>query len=245
MGKYMVTYVNDSLNPKDRKRYYEIAFKSKQGNEKFSLYPDIIENNKGNEGVTPNPSAKHYWNRDIFTYLTFLGDPEKIKSADTSTFRNTNVHIGDTIFYSKGLMIVDNVTVNPTNKKYAFSQNDTAIGLNLTVISKDGNRFSAQPLLQVKNGVVEAVPDTVMAQSLILRFNQVKDQSKGILELGVRESSSVLDFVTLKAYEFPFINVLWMGILVMVTGIIMSIVQRVKQNNIIKKTTLQKLKKVY
>ncbi len=48
-------------------------------------------------------------------------------------------------------------------------------------------------------------------------------------EMGVKESSSVLDFVTLKAYEFPFINVLWLGILVMVAGILMSMVQRIKQ----------------
>ncbi|GEO10062.1 cytochrome c biogenesis protein CcsA [Segetibacter aerophilus] len=229
MGKYMVTYVKDTLNPKDRKRYYEINFQSKKGDEKFNLYPDIIENNKGAEGVTPNPSAKHYWNRDIFTYLTFLGDPEKIKAADTSTFRNTNVRIGDTLFYSKGVMIVNNVTVNPSNTKYQFSQNDTAIALNITVISKEGNRFEAQPLLQVKNGSIYSIPDTVMAQSLILQFAQVKDQTQGLLQIGVKESSSVLNFVTLKAYEFPFINILWMGVLVMVVGIIMSIVQRVKQ----------------
>ncbi len=125
-------------------------------------------------------------------------------------------------------MIINNVTVNPSNTKYQFSQNDTAIALNMTVISKEGNRFTAQPLLNVKNGGVYSVPDTVMAQSLILQFAQVKDQSKGLLEVGIRESSSVLDFVTLKAYEFPFINVLWFGVLVMVVGIVMSIVQRVK-----------------
>jgi cytochrome c-type biogenesis protein CcmF len=229
MGKYMVTYKSDSLNPRDRKRYYEISFKSKTGNEQFNLYPDIIENNKGAEGVTPNPSAKHYWNRDIFTYLTFLGDPEKIKAQDTSTFRNRAVHIGDTIFYSKGIMVIENVTVNPANEKYAFTPADTAIGLDISVISKEGNRFKAQPLLQVKDGNIYMVPDTVMAQSLILQFSQVKDQAQGLIELGVRESSSVLDFVTLKAYEFPFINILWLGVLVMVAGIVMSIVQRVKQ----------------
>jgi cytochrome c-type biogenesis protein CcmF len=229
MGKYMVTYVKDSLNEKDRKRYYEINFKSKAGNEAFNLYPDIIENNKGNEGVTANPSAKHYWNRDIFTYLTFLGDPEKIKASDTSTFQNKSVRIGDTVYYSKGLMIINNVAVNPTTAKHQFSATDTAIGLDMTVISKEGNRFSAMPLLHVKNGNIYSVPDTVMAQSLVLAFNQVKDQSKGLLEIGVKESSAVLDFVTLKAYEFPFINVLWLGVLVMVVGIVMSIVQRVKQ----------------
>lgn len=229
MGKYMVTYIKDTLNPRDHKRYYEISFKSKKDNEQFNVYPDIIENNKGAEGVTPNPSAKHYWDRDIFTYLTFLGDPEKIKTADTSTFRNTTVHVGDTLFYSKGLMIVNNVTVNPKNEKYSFAQTDTALALDITVVSKEGSRFTAQPLLHVKDCGIYSVPDTVMAQSLILQFVQVKDQAKGLLEIGVRESTSVLDFVTLKAYEFPFINVLWLGVVVMVVGIVMSIVQRVKQ----------------
>lgn len=229
MGKYMVTYVKDTVNPRDRKRYYEINFQSKKGDEKFNVYPDIIENNKGNEGVTPNPSAKHYWNRDIFTYLTFLGDPEKIKAADTSTFKNTTVRLGDTLFYSKGIIVVNNVTVNPSNAKYQFSQNDTAIALNMTIISKEGNRYEAQPLLRVKDGGIYSLPDTVMAQSLILQFAQVKDQTKGLLQIGVKESSAVLDFVTLKAYEFPFINILWIGVLVMVAGIVMSIVQRIKQ----------------
>lgn len=229
MGKYMVTYVKDTLNNKDRKRYYEINFKSKAGDEHFNLYPDIIENNKGAEGVTPNPSAKHYWNRDIFTYLTFLGDPEKIKASDTSTFRNKTVHIGDTVYYSKGVVIVNNVAVNPATEKHQFASTDTAIGLDMTVISKEGNRFSAMPLLHVKNGSIYSIPDTVMAQSLVLMFNQVKDQSKGLLEIGVKESTAVLDFVTLKAYEFPYINILWLGVLVMVAGIVMSIVQRVKQ----------------
>jgi cytochrome c-type biogenesis protein CcmF len=31
MGKYMVTYVKDTVNPKDRKRYFEIDFKGKEG----------------------------------------------------------------------------------------------------------------------------------------------------------------------------------------------------------------------
>ena len=229
MGKFMVTFVKDTLNPDDQKRYYKINFKAKTGEETFNLYPDVIENNKGNEGVTPNPSARHYWNKDIFTYLTFLGDPAKIKAADTTTFRNKNVKIGDTLFYSKGLMIVNKVSVNPVTDKYKFSPTDTAIGMDITVISKEGNRFSAQPIIHVKNGVAFSIPDTVMAQNLVVQFKSVKDQSKGLLEIGVKESGAILDFVTLKAYEFPFINILWIGILVTVAGIVMTIVQRVKQ----------------
>lgn len=229
MIKYMVTYVKDTINLRDHKRYYQINFKKKTGDEEFNVYPDHIQNNKGNEGNTVNPDSKHFWNKDIFTYLTYILDPEKISTADTSSFQNKTVHIGDTVFYSKGLIIVNNVAVNPTTGKHQFAATDTAIGLNMTIISKEGSRFSAMPLLHVQDGNIYAVPDTVMAQSLILQFNQVKDQSKGLLEIGVRESTAVLDFVTLKAYEFPFINILWLGVLVMVAGTVMSIIQRVKQ----------------
>ena len=140
-----------------------------------------------------------------------------------------NVKLGDTIFYSKGLMIINNVTVNPVNEKYQFAPTDTTIGLNITVISKEGNRYLAQPVIHVKDGSAYSIPDTVMAQSLVLQFNSIKDQQSGLMQLGVKETSAVLDFVTLKAYEFPFINVLWIGILVMVAGIVMSIAQRVRQ----------------
>ena len=230
MGKYMVTYKGDTLNKNDRKRYYEINFVKKSDKETFSLYPDIIENNKGSEGVTPNPDAKHYWNKDIFTYLTFLGDPTKIKANDTSTFKNNEVKIGDTLFYSNGIMVLNKVVVNPQNERYNFAATDTAIALDISVIAKDGNRYTSQPLIKVVNGAVVKVPDTVMAQSLVIQFNQVKDQQKGLLEMGIKETSGVLDFVTLKAYEFPFINVLWLGIMVMVVGFFMSIYQRLKTN---------------
>ena len=230
MGKYMVTYKGDSLNHKDRKRYYDINFVKKSNKETFSLYPDIIENNKGSEGVTPNPDAKHYWNRDIFTYLTFLGDPSKIKGNDTTTFRNSEVKIGDTLFYSNGIIVLNKVVINPQNDRYNFAASDTALALDLSVISKDGNRYLSQPLIKVVDGAVVKVPDTIMAQSLVIQFNQVKNQQKGLLELGVKETSGVLDFVTLKAYEFPFINVLWLGVMVMVVGMVMSIYQRLKIN---------------
>ena len=65
-----------------------------------------------------------------------------------------------------------------------------------------------------------------MAQSLVLQFNKVLDQDKGILQIGVKESGSITDLITLKVYEFPMINVLWLGVIVMVIGFLMSIIQR-------------------
>ena len=229
MGKYMVTYVKDSVNPIDRKRYYQIHFKKKNSSEEFNLYPDIIENNKGGEGVTPNPDKKHYWNKDIFIYLTFLADPKASAAKDTTAYRVVNLKVGDTAMYSKGYFVINQIGLNQSTDKYQFTPTDTAIVMNVTVHANDGRQYKATPSLLIRNGGAIQLNDTIMSQSLILQFNKLKDAQKGVFEMGVKETNSVLNFITLKAYEFPYINILWLGIIIMVIGLIMSIRYRINK----------------
>jgi cytochrome c-type biogenesis protein CcmF len=60
------------------------------------------------------------------------------------------------------------------------------------------------------------------------------DQEKGILQMGVKESGAITDLITLKVYEFPMINLLWLGVILTVIGFVMSIIQRYKalKNNL-------------
>ncbi len=225
MGRYMVTYSMDTINPRDRKRYFEIDFKSKKGNDNFKLYPDVIKNNKGMEGFAANPAAKHYWHKDIFVYITSF---QENKNADTVSFKNRELKVKDTIFYSNGLMILNSASINPAERRDQYSPDETAVFLDFTVISKEGKRYGANPGIVLKGQELRAITDTVLSQSLILKFNKVVDQKTGKLEIGVKEIGNITDLLTLKVYEFPMINMLWLGILVMVVGFVLSIIQRVK-----------------
>ena len=227
MGRYMVTYVKDTLNERDRKRYYEIKFKAKEGDDAFNLYPDVIKNNKGMEGFAANPAAKHYWHKDIFAYITSF---QENSTEDTTSFTNREISVGDTLFYSNGLLILNKVSVNPTEQAGLYQQGETALFLDIAVLSKDGRRYTATPGIAVTGNEFRPIPDTVTAQSLILKFNKVKDEKKGLLEIGIKESGAITDLITLKVYEFPMINVLWLGIVVMVTGFVMAILQRNRQS---------------
>ena len=55
--------------------------------------------------------------------------------------------------------------------------------------------------------------------------------------LGFKESNSVMQYVTLKAYKFPFINLLWLGTIMMVIGFLMAMWRRIETNQV-------KLKKI-
>jgi len=79
----------------------------------------------------------------------------------------------------------------------------------------------------LKNSMPQYLNDTVFSQDLAFRFNRVAADRK--IELGVKESSNIVPFIALKVVEFPQINVLWMGTIIMIIGFIMSMVWRMKQ----------------
>ena len=85
------------------------------------------------------------------------------------------------------------------------------------------------PGIAIDNSNLRQISDTVVAQSLVLQFNKVIDQEKGVLQIGVKESASLTNLITLKVYEFPFINILWLGIIVMTIGFMMSAYARLKK----------------
>ncbi|HET9432551.1 MAG TPA: cytochrome c biogenesis protein CcsA, partial [Chitinophagaceae bacterium] len=89
MGKYWVTYAGDSSHPKKSQKYFNIHFTDKEKQEDFTLKPNAFIDYKGNEGLSANPDARHYWNYDVFAYITALADPEKNK--DTASFKNNVV----------------------------------------------------------------------------------------------------------------------------------------------------------
>ncbi|MFM7671381.1 MAG: cytochrome c biogenesis protein CcsA, partial [Bacteroidota bacterium] len=61
MGRYDVTYEQDSVHPKKKLWYYRVRFRSQDGKENFVLYPNAFVNYKGQQGLMANPDAKHYW----------------------------------------------------------------------------------------------------------------------------------------------------------------------------------------
>ena len=211
MGKFMVTYVRDTFDVLD-KRFFELQFKEKKTEETFFLYPDVLKNNKGMEGFSANPSSKHYWNKDIFVYVTSFQDNSK---EDTTSFRPHQITVGDSIFYSNGYIKLEKVLVNPNANRPAGTNE---LILQLAITSKEGLKYTASPGIVLEGMNLQSNVDTVKAQNLVLSFNKVIDQQKGTLEIGVKESAALTNLITLKAYEFPFINLLWLGVIIMTFG---------------------------
>lgn len=224
MNKYMVTYLGDSTAPLDPKRYFKIHFQYKNSDKSFILYPDAFVNYQGNEQLIANPDSKHYWYKDVFTYITSIPNPEKNK--DTAQFRQEKLKPGDTLFYSRGFLVLDEIGSISKKRNLPLQPGDSAFAARFTVQSIDSSRYAAEPVLIIRGNTLVPVADTVIAQSLILAFTGA--EADGI-NIGIKESNAVLEYVTLKAYQFPAINILWLGVIVMVAGFLMAAYNQLKK----------------
>ena len=231
MGKFWVTYSQDSVHPEKPLWYYHLNFSRKDGKEDFTLTPNAFVNYKNQQGLMANPDAKHYWTYDIFTYITSLPDPAK--NQDTSSFKTINSKVGDTVWYSKGFALVKDVQSFRNIPNVELTANDSASMVTLDVFAKTGSRYESKPILINKGGQSYAETDTLGAEGLVVKLNKVDGNN---IELALKESDAVMQYVTLKAYKFPFINLVWGGTILTVTGFIISMFYRRRQGRISRKS---------
>ena len=232
MGPYMVTYVGDSNGLEKTRVFYNIHFKKTDSvtnkvKEDFTLTEDVYQMRDNN--LSSNPGTRHYFTHDIFTYISTTS--VKNNSADTAQFKIHEMGFNDTAFYSKGFLVLNNVLKNPDSGRFHFSPNDTALVADITVYANDGSRIKAYPALTITNQQINFIDDTLARQNLYLNLAGLTVDKK--FKIGVKESEVLTDFITLKAYVFPYINLVWAGLLIMACGFIVSICRRTKAANYI------------
>ena len=225
MANYEVTYLKDSTGHEKGRKFYELQFQSKDPvtnkiTEQFTLKPDVYLMKDNN--MSSNPDTKSYLSKDVFTYISYALSDQK--NVDTTSFHIVELNEGDTSFYSNGFIILNKVVKNPENERYHFTSADVALMADIKVVTKDSIKYKAMPLLQVDNIGVINIDDTLYAQNLVLRFAGISDSKK--MKIGIKETDKAIDFVTVKSYVFPYINLVWLGLIIMAIGLVMSMIKR-------------------
>lgn len=226
MGPYEVTYVKDSLGHEKGRKFYQLLFEKKEPgstavSERFYLYPDVYMMKDNN--MSSNPDTRMYASKDVFTYVTYaLNDKGR---EDTGSFKIVEAAIGEKIFYSKGYIQLDTVVSNPASNKFNLPANGATLMAKVSVVGKDSTRHSATPIIQVQANDVLQVDDTVYAENLYLKFAGVVPENKKV-KIGIKESDKLIDYIALKAFIFPYINLVWVGLVIMALGLLLSLVRR-------------------
>jgi cytochrome c-type biogenesis protein CcmF len=129
------------------------------------------------------------------------------------------------MYYSNGFVVVEQMLAANKFDNKDLPVVDSAWLSQVKVYAKDGRIFTAEPAYLVKDALPALKTDTIFEQSLVINL---KKSQTGAMELGIKESGAITRYITLKAYKFPYINLLWLGTLVMVAGFMMSMLHRVR-----------------
>ena len=234
MGNYLVTYKG-----KERKGidvFFNMDYFTKDANGKlikaFELSPMVQDNPR--MGQASNPDTKHFLSNDIYTHITYadLADNTVTKKDAYKEPTNFVGHMNDTIFADNAIIKIDSITTNLTEDEY--SKNDSLLIVTAVLKATDinGRVYRATPKYILKQNMV--MPDEFVLDELGLKFIFWKiNPNEGSVEIQMSEKvSNAKDFVVLEAYMFPFINVLWLGCLVMVIGTIVAIIERRRLNKL-------------
>ena len=230
MEPYYVTY--QSRRYEDPYVYYDMDYlkvNSKGRYEKqFSLSPFVQLNQQ--MGNVPEPSTAHFWDRDIFTHITYA-DLENLDSASQDRYGEADtlkLQIGDSIFSSNSVIVIESFDRNIDLAGMSLKEDDIALGLNITAKNLNGQSYQARPVMVIRGNRVFGIPDEVEAFGLKFNFNGVDPESEKLTILLSEKNANAGEFVIMQAIVFPYINVLWIGCIVMVLGSILAVVQRIR-----------------
>ena len=241
MDRYTVTYVGDSVvgpNTYYRVNYRVIDEKTGAVKENFDLYPNAQQNAKMRQ-IVASPDTRHYLFQDIYTHVSAVPpkeDPQDHEHhedheghSDDENYEKPlirEVNIGDTVRFRDGLILVKGVKRDAEIKNIRLKVGDVAIAMQLEV-HKKGKVYSAVPIYLLKNGTTVDFGKTVEEADLKLRFSNIyPDKNKLELMVYQKPKKSKDNWIVMKAILFPYINLFWVGGILMVVGFLISIFRR-------------------
>ena len=178
-------------------------------------------------GLVSSPDTRHYLTHDIFTYITSTVD--KSKNKDTTSYQSKNVKMGDSIYFSNGYILFKGFETSVTNKNYTAQTGDIAVAANLEVHDLTGKTLSSKPIYVIRNQDEVLIEDTIKEYNLYTRLSKIHpDDGTAVVE--IKQPSAMNDYVIMKAILFPYINVLWIGTVIMIIGFGISLLKRYSIN---------------
>ncbi|MBL7888467.1 MAG: cytochrome c biogenesis protein CcsA [Bacteroidia bacterium] len=235
MGNYYATYIgrrSEGINV-----YFDVDYFTKdaqgQFQKEFSLAPLIQMNPR--MGNSSEPDTRHYATFDLYSYVTYV-DLETINEKKEATAdeyvpaKNYDIKQGDTIFSSNAIIIFDSLSTNLNQENMQLSEEDIAVKAHLRALDVKGQTYAATPVYMIKNNSVQPVAAKVDELGLQFMFWKINPET-GKVQISVQEKkSNIKDFIVMQAIIFPYINILWIGCIVMAIGTLLSIWERIKKN---------------
>lgn len=222
MGEYHVTYVGNSLEGNHIRYQVDFLRRNREGEfyRAFSAYPSIQLNER--MGNVYEPFARVFPFRDVFTYVTFADVERDLNPGQPTLLEQLTITVNDTVQLNNNRLVLHGLETGQQPGGEIDGQNIRITAL-LEVLTHFGGSYPARAVFAVQDGYLVHEDGHVADLDLRLRFRNVTETPFTIV-VDVLEDQP--EFIVVKTVLFPFINLLWLSILVMLSGLFLAFRQR-------------------
>lgn len=198
--------------------YFEIDYTRSNG-ETFTLYPTVQINEKMDMTVY-SPDIDRRLSFDMYTHIRTFPDPKDEEDWGETT--EVDVSVNEPFFVNDYVATLDSVKRIYDVQGINLADGDVAVQAYVNVQGEQKN-YTAQPVYIIKNMQAGMLPFTIPDLAVRLSILEINPK-EGTFKLGVNTTQK--DWVILEAVEKPFINILWLGTILMMIGFGIAISRR-------------------
>ncbi len=230
LGGYMAIW--EGRTQEQDKDYYNVGYYKKDKatgalEKKFELQPFLQMSD--NMGPTPNPSTKHFWDRDIYTHVQYSSFLEPVTPDGYEAEVEKEVNRGDTVLYQQHFVILDSLSVSANVSEETGEYTSVKVTALLRIVNVLGEEFVAEPTYTLEDNSVYHEDAILEKQGFKFRLSDINPQTKKFkLTAWTKADPNEKPFIVMKAIVFPLINLLWLGSILMAIGTGIAVWQRVK-----------------
>lgn len=208
--------------------FYGTSDDQTPGEKLFSLAPYIQLNPR--MGNVREPSTKHYWDRDIYTYVSFadMRSTEEKESGWSDEMEATMGRGEEVFVFDEYLMRCDSIIVNDALMVKETGDLATLdMAARLTLKHMDGRSETVDVPYQVRGNQASPGEAEFAKLGVKARFDGVSDEPGRFKMKFWRKAAEEQEFILLQAFIFPYINVLWLGVILLALGSGMAVAKRI------------------
>jgi cytochrome c-type biogenesis protein CcmF len=221
LGEYLVEFQQrkvDSIDVYFDIKYEEMDDETGEVIDSFRLKPHLMIHPR--MGIVANPSTKKFLSRDIFTHITSipLDDNKQPQEMPNVTIRE--IGLKDSFFTARGLVIFQGI------QPVVDSSNNLTAKASLLLKPINADPVIAEPVFSIIDNTFKTYPAEIPEYNLAFEIQNISPEN-GKFTFKITDDN---DWLILKAIVFPWINLLWLGVIITMAGFIITLFNRINGN---------------
>ncbi len=207
----------DSLELYAENTYHEVQFTKKQDGSQFTMYPRSQVN--PNMGLIASPDIHKTLKKDLYVHVSAIVNEEE---KEWSEPEEMEVKMGERFFLNDYVAVLQGVERVNQVEGVTLEANDLAVKAQIKVFGETEEHMLS-PIYLIRDRMAGRVPFTLDELGMRIELTNI-NPDKNSFTLNVETTQK--DYIILKAIEKPWINILWIGTLLMVLGLGIAIYRR-------------------